>query len=199
MKNIDSDKNNRYNKTKGGVNNEESSDSKLLEKGRVSTISGNRNSLRKQSSNTEKISKLLGVSAKNIKAGESTGSRVFDENIERFYSETGQVRRRLWESAIGNLSRIDLQTVDTVGRKIPKTVLQEFNDTVFKTSDGKILSLYHWTNAKFNIKKKSPHAVKQSKTTRSGETSTNSISNSSKNVKKMENFKEWLMKLLNTT
>ena len=116
----------------------------------VSTVSRNRNSLRKQSSNTKKISKLLGISAKNIKAGESTGSGVFDRNVEHFYDNEGKVSGRSWKSAVGNLSRVDLQAVDTVGRKIPEAVLNEFVETAFKTSDGKMLSLYHWTDAEFN-------------------------------------------------
>lgn len=149
---VDKGKNNHYNKTKGGVNDEESADSELLEGNRrTSTIGRNRDGLWKQSSNSKKISKLLGLSAKNIKAGESTGSGVFDSNVERFYSIEGRVRSGPWESAVRDLSGIDLQPVDTIGRYVPKIVLEEFNDTVFKTSDGKILSLYHWTNAKFNI------------------------------------------------
>ncbi len=141
MKNIDSDENNRYNKIKGGVNNEESSDSKLLEKGRVSTISGNRNSLRKQSSNTEKISKLLGLSAKNIKAGESTGSGVFDRNVEHFYDSEGKVSGRSWKSAIGNLSRIDLQAVDTVGRKIDEAELKDSAFSICENQKKKQLDI----------------------------------------------------------
>ena len=132
---------------------EKSSNSKLLEERRISAFSGSENNLRKQSSNSKKMAEYVELfSGSNGKSGEIlAGESGFLRMEKRISDYTGATwgKRRHFESYVRNLSGVKLQEKDTVGRLLPKFVLENFQNTVFKNEKGHLLSLYHWTNAVF--------------------------------------------------
>lgn len=129
--------------------------SEILAESTVSTIDGSENNIWEQSKNTSKLKGLLGYSNEyvrknNIRAGDTgwledyQGANGFGEPNDK------QKARRFLQSFHGKLSRTELNQNDTVGRKLPLKILQDFSSTVFKTEDGTILSLWHWTNKNFS-------------------------------------------------
>ncbi|MGN0174113.1 MAG: LPD38 domain-containing protein [Acutalibacteraceae bacterium] len=145
---------NQYNK-KRGEENEKNSNSELLERRGVSAVSGNSNILRQQDNGTAEISRGLQGSTDVLGISRQSKTERSDwlGNNERKHAgrnrKQGQESRRFSKSSIGNLSRVTLNGKDTAGRILDKNVIKEFSNTVFKTQDGKLLSLYHWTDKNF--------------------------------------------------
>ena len=141
MKNIDSESVKSYNNDKGGADNEESSDSELLEGRTISTVSGNKDDLRKQSTNSKKMAEYVGnidkgkTGNRKFKAGESGWLQIRERDFGKLYSETREECRRFRESFIGNLSRIILKKTDIAGRKVDKFIQKEFAETIFKNEE----------------------------------------------------------------
>lgn len=151
---VDKPSGNQYNK-KRGEENEKNTNSELLERRGVSAVSGNSNILRQQDNGTAKISRGLQGSTDVLEISRQSKTERSDwlGNNERKHAgrnrKQGQESRRFSKSSIGNLSRVTLNGKDTAGRILDKNVIKEFSDTVFKTQDGKLLSLYHWTDKNF--------------------------------------------------
>ena len=132
----------------GGENaNENSSDTGILEGRKISTANRSGNDIWEYSKNTRTLQGLVGLSNDelrkvNFKAGQS-------EWLESYQGESGFVNhseiqrlRRFLQSFRRKLSETKLKDTDTVGRKLPAYVLDNFAKTAFKTKDGKILSLW---------------------------------------------------------
>ena len=151
---VDKVSGNQYNK-KRGEENEKNTNSNLLERRGVSAVSGNSNILRQQDNGTAEISRGLQSSTDVLEISRQSKTERSDwlGNNERKHAgrnrKQGQESRRFSKSSIGNLSRVTLNGKDTAGRILDKNVIKEFSDTVFKTQDGKLLSLYHWTDKNF--------------------------------------------------
>lgn len=139
----------------GGENaNENSSDTGILEGRKISTANRSGNDIREYSKNTRKLKSLLGYSDEyvkrhNIKAGETGWLEDYQGGLGFVDPREIQRMRRFLQSFRRNLSETKLKDTDTVGRKLPPYVLENFSNTVFKTQDGNILSLWHWTNRIF--------------------------------------------------
>ena len=137
-----------------GGQNENNRNTELLERGKVQTSNRSENDIWKHSKNTRTLQGLLGLSNKelqerNIRAGAS-------EWLENYTGELGfgtfdekQRVRRFLQSVCRKLSKTQLKSTDTVGRKLPNNILKNFANTAFKREDGTILSLWHWTKENF--------------------------------------------------
>ncbi|MBR4073728.1 MAG: hypothetical protein IKK24_07275 [Clostridia bacterium] len=138
--------------------NDGSTDTELLERGAVSTTDRGGNSLRQQGRNSEKLRSLLGNVASEqgtnnsgIRAGESTW---MGEQRESQSETKGNNRTGLSEGFYRGLSRINAKNKDTANRTISEKTLKRLNDSIFKTEEGIIISLFHWTPFKFDEFKK---------------------------------------------
>jgi hypothetical protein len=140
----------------GGENaNENSSDTGILEGRKISTANRSGNDIREYSKNTRKLKGLLGYSDEyvkrhNIKAGETGWLEDYQGANGYGKPDDKQKARRLLQRIHRELSGIKLNPEDTAGRKLPQDVLQKFSNTIFKTDDGTILSLWHWTGESFS-------------------------------------------------
>ncbi|MBR5223244.1 MAG: hypothetical protein IKV81_03670 [Clostridia bacterium] len=123
-----------------------STDPELLAGRRVSAVSGSQNNQRKYSVNTEIIRGELGteqsstgIPDKNVAAGESGWISS---------GEVGPTQRLgsgLDEGFLGSIRRIKLKAIDSVGRLLSENLQDKLSDTIFKTEDGTIMSLFHWS------------------------------------------------------
>ena len=144
------------NQTNGGIyENEQSENPDLLEREKISTIGRSEDSNGEYSKNTKKLKGILGVSNEELRSGNFKAGQ--SEWLENYKGKFGVIdpyeikrMRRFLQSFCGELSRTKLKSKDTVGRTLPKHIIDDFSETVFKTEDGKILSLWHWTNKAFN-------------------------------------------------
>ena len=112
-----------------GGQNENNSNTELLERGKVQTSNRSENDIWKHSKNTRTLQGLLGLSNKelperNIRAGAS-------EWLENYTGELGfgifdekQRVRRFLQSVCRKLSKTQLKSTDTVGRKLPNNILK---------------------------------------------------------------------------
>ncbi len=154
VNNIDTVNKNSYNESRGDII--ENSNPNLLANGGISTVSGSRNSIRKQGGNTQKISELLGRNKKNssirsgtITAGESGFLDIYKGHSGIHDTKTGQDSRRFWESNVRSLQRTKLKQTDSAGRILSFDLQNKLSHTVLKNEDGTIISLYHWTDKEF--------------------------------------------------
>lgn len=149
------DKNKANTESGGHYGEKGSQNSELLERGEISAAYRSEDDIWKHSKNTRMLKSLLGLTDEqlrnnNIKAGDTgwlesyQGSNGFGEPDDK------QKARRFLQGVHRKLSRTKLKNVDTVERKLSSYVLENFSETVFKTEDGRILSLWHWTNKKFS-------------------------------------------------
>lgn len=116
--------------------------------GKVSAVGGSNNSVREQSANTRKINSLLGD---RTRTQEVSGQR--QAGSEGWLSQgtdgtTGDAFTRD-TSFLGDLRRVALKNIDSVGRKISETLMNRLRNTVLKTKDGTIISLFYFTDAEF--------------------------------------------------
>ena len=148
-----------YNKGKekigGKDGTQESGNAGVLERRTVSAVDGSDDHIRKQNKNTKSLQGFLGyddvyVRENNIRAGESGWLEDYQGDNESGKTNDQQRSRRFLQSILGRLSRTELKQTDTVGRYVPENVVRSFSETAFKTEDGKILSLWHWTDKKFS-------------------------------------------------
>ena len=117
----------------------------------VSTANRGGNSLRQQGENSRKISSFMGVTSDG-KGNPNPVYRAGDSGwFVRQAEQKGEVRNRFEESVRGKISRIAPSGFDTIGRKISNEIKEKFKNTVFKDENGNLLSLYHWTQAVFEI------------------------------------------------
>ncbi len=134
-----------------GENNNGSNNTELLERRTVSAANRSGNGVREQSENSRKISSFVGKlflrqgkSVQGLRAGDS-GWLVQQGNQE------GKIRNRFENGIRGKISRITPSGFDTIGRKIDDGIKEKFKSTVFKDENGNLLSLYHWTQATFDL------------------------------------------------
>lgn len=134
-----------------GENNNGSNNTELLERRPVSAANRSGNGIREQSENSRKISSFVeklflrqGKSVQGLRAGDS-GWLVQQDNQE------GKIRNRFENGIRGKISRITPSGLDTIGRKIDDGIKEKFKSTVFKDENGNLLSLYHWTQATFDL------------------------------------------------
>ena len=154
--NLDNESGTRYNENKNENkgSDKDGQDTELLERGEISASRGSENNIREFGKNTRTLAKYLGLSDKelrrnNIRAGESGWLEDYQGNAGfGGYAEKQRVRG-LFQSICRKLSGTKLKFIDTAGRKLPRTVLNNFSETVFKNEDGTILSLWHWTPEEF--------------------------------------------------
>lgn len=133
---------------KGVDNNGDSTDPGILERGEVSTSDRRNYSLRKQGTNSAKITEYLGnvekEKGRNIseyRAGES-GWMVQTKSAQSDISGSQ-------ESVFRTISEIKPSGQDTIGRILSEELCEIFQNSVFKDENGNLLSLYHWTKEVF--------------------------------------------------
>ena len=142
-------------KQKGDMNNEDGKDSSVLAGRAVSTSYRSEHNIRQHGKNTKLLQGLLGysdtdVEKYNLRAGETGWLEDYQGANGFGKPDDKQKARRFLQSVSGKLSRTKLKNVDTVCRRLPSNVQHVFADTVFKTEEGIILSLWHWTNRLFS-------------------------------------------------
>lgn len=128
-----------------------SQNAELLAGRGVSAVGGNGNGIRQQGENSQKIAYFLeGISVRGSGNGE-TSLRAGDSGwLVRSAEETGEESNRFEESIRRKVPRIKLSGFDTIGRKVSEEIKAKFKDTIFKDENGNLLSLYHWTTARFD-------------------------------------------------
>jgi hypothetical protein len=137
--------------------NNGSTDSELLERTNISTVSGDGNNIREQNNNSKKLSQLLGRNKSNgtkvgetTTAGESGFLSIYKGHSGKHDIKSGQDSRRFWENHVRNLQRIKLKPIDSVGRVLSDELQKKLSDSVFKSDDGTIISFFHWTQEIFD-------------------------------------------------
>lgn len=115
----------------------------------VSAVGGGDNHLRQSGKNSRKMAEYLGVLRGNDRTGQMHQGGLCGWLETRDRNEGAQ-RSGLRQSTLGDLSGKRIKTQDSVGRQLSPELQERLADTALKDSDGTILSLYHWTNAKFD-------------------------------------------------
>ena len=151
---VNYDEETAFDNKKGQNEDERNQYTNILAGKTVSTFDRSEDSDGEYSKNTRKLKGLLGISNEELRTGNFKAGQ--SEWLENYKGEFGFVdpyevkrMRRFLQSFCGELSRIKLRSYDTVGRKLPQPIIEQFDKTVFKTQDGTILSLWHWTNKEF--------------------------------------------------
>ena len=145
---VDNDTVSSYNGTRGDING--STNTGLLAGGKVSAVGGGNNSLREQSANTGKINALLGTgtNSEGVPGQRKAGSEGWLSG--RFEGPEGNTLARN-TSFLGSLRRIALKDTDSAGRKLSPELMDRLQNTVLKTEDGTVISLFHFTDAEFEV------------------------------------------------
>ena len=125
------------------------SNAEVLGRRLVSAVGGGDNHLRQSGKNSRKMAEYLGVRSRNDGAGKRIQGGLCGW-LETSNRNAGVQRGGLSQSVLGDLSRKRLNKKDSVGRQLSPELQERLADTALKDSDGTILSLYHWTNAKFD-------------------------------------------------
>ncbi len=139
-----------YNGEKDGEKNarQTGEDSGVLEgKSVPRAADGSRNGLWSQGNDPEEVFRRLGKlqSRKGLSGGARAGSSgVFGT---RRLHKSGLLRSA--ESVLRNVRGLIVSETDTAGRGVPEIIKDAFANTVFKDKNGHLLSLYHWTDARF--------------------------------------------------
>jgi len=122
----------------------------LLAGREVSAVGGSGNSVWTQSENSEKLARYLGQNSElerkippKCRAGES--GWILRE------TEKTSGTPRYNSSLLRRISRLKPSGKDTIGRIINSKILTDFSNTVFKDENGNLLSLFHWTEKKFDV------------------------------------------------
>ena len=108
---------------------------------------GDNNGIRKQSANSEKMDSLVGShkDASVLTAGVSGWlSYNREERIDEKGSDFGL------PGDVYGRSEIKISSVDSAGRHLSDKLQNELKNTVLKSENGTLLSLYHWTDEKFD-------------------------------------------------
>ncbi len=140
----------KYNKKKDGDTNErqDNQDPRILEEERgVWRADGGRDSIRAQSNDPEEVFRRLGECQARV--GMVEGARAGSSGVLGAGRRTESSFLRSAESVLRNVRGLKVNETDTAGRVIPKKIQASFADTIFKDNNGRLLSLYHWTDAKF--------------------------------------------------
>ena len=151
---VNHDEETAINNKRGQNEDERNQDTGILEGETIPTSGRSEDNIREYSKNTRTLKGILGLSYEqlrrnNIKAGQSGWLEDYQGANGVGDRDGKQKARRFLQSFRRELSRIKLRNYDTVGRKLPQTIIEQFDKTVFKTQDGTILSLWHWTNKEF--------------------------------------------------
>ena len=115
--------------------------------GAIRRIDRGRDSQRKQGDDPEKIYPWLGNDTTDGRAREKNGS-----GSSGWYRERSGNQLSVLRSGTGifrNLRGRRVKATDTVGRAVSEKLRKRFANTVCKSEDGALLSLYHWTDAEF--------------------------------------------------
>jgi len=146
---LDKDGDSGYNEGKDGeINGEDSKNSGVLDgQEGIRGADGSRDSVWTQGNDPEKIYRRLGdvASQKTIDDKMRAGSSGWLGEYRRGRSSL----LRFGESVLRNIRGLKAIGVDTFGRDVPENICTEFSDTVLKDKNGRLLSLYHWTDASF--------------------------------------------------
>ena len=151
---VDSAENNEYNNgventsTGGNINGSENAE--LLARGKVSAVSGGRNSLREQSPNTAIIRGELGALSGNQGADVgilAAGTSGWISGSDR--QPATKVGGGLDENFLRGVRGVALKDTDTIGRQLSPELKERLKDTVFRDEEGRILSFFHWTPNSF--------------------------------------------------
>lgn len=147
----------QYNKsketnTKGEIYEQNYKDSGILERGKISAVSGNGNNVRNQSYGTGKSDAGLEISSKKR---EVNAKRLLHTGISSGYlaKRTISTRynyERLAESILRGWGG-KLADTDANGRKLSQDIQDRFKNTILKNENGELLSVYHWTPNSFDI------------------------------------------------
>lgn len=139
------------NKTQEGeqIGRQENNDTDILARRTVSAVSGSGDVVRQQSENTQKLLGWLG----NREIGSARDERKRAGSHAWLGESEGTTANSLrhGEGIFGNLRRKALKPIDSVGRKLSEELQNKLSDTCMKNEDGTILSLFHWTDAIFDV------------------------------------------------
>lgn len=131
-----------------GVMRDVSKNTKVLGRSSLQTVDGSGNRIRQQGDDSSShVGRLGDVSVtKGGDGGTGYGSSGYLKNGEGRGSDLLRSDSRV----LGELSRRPLSGQDTIGRELPKSVTDNFGNTVLKDDNGNLLSVYHWTDAEFD-------------------------------------------------
>lgn len=127
-----------------------STNAEVLAGGKVSTVNGGRNGIRQQSENTRKIEDFLRDGKETQGTHRKKSAGVSGWLHTRGERESGfEISRGA--SFLRGIRGIELNPIDTVGRTLSDELQDKLKDTVLKDENGRILSLYHFTDSVFDI------------------------------------------------
>ncbi len=153
---IDNEESLGYTKQKNqkgeNIYNENGNNAEVLEQGEVSTSNRGRDGLWKQGQDPEEVYKRL-ANSQNDKGGVRATRSGSSGWLGNRRGDKSYVLR-LGKGLLRDLRGRQLSGVDTAGRILSEDVNKKFADTVLKTNNGELLSLYHWTDARFTKFKK---------------------------------------------
>ena len=133
----------------GEINGDQNSkDSRILEgQNGVRRTDRSRNGVWPQGNDPEEVYARLENSQTHV--GMVKGTRAGSSGIlgSGRYGKSSVLRPA--QSVLRDVRGIKVNASDTAGRNVPGNIRARFADTVFKDKEGRLLSLYHWTDARF--------------------------------------------------
>ena len=134
-----------------GVEEDGSTNPKLLAGRKVSATNRGENYQRQYGANTEIIRISLGnaqqstgISGKDVAAGESGWLSA------RNFPFARTMGRGLDKNFLGSIQGVALKNTDSIGRIITPELQEKLSPTVFKTEEGTVISFFHWSPNSFN-------------------------------------------------
>ena len=152
--NVDSDVYEQYNdniKKDNGGNINGSQNTDLLAGRKVSAANRSGNVVRQQGNDSSNVRGRLGVLSQNQKDNDRLSKNRDSGWLSRGNFESSQTMGGgPKESFLRALRNTRPSGIDTKGRVIDQRLQEKLADTVFKTENGSIMVLYHWTPNLFN-------------------------------------------------